>query len=501
MTPMPRRIWFAAVVSVAVMHGVTLAQPSATPTPAPIPGFVACTYPLLLSPLALAIADFNHDGNPDVAVLSSSQVVVLTTSPSDFVQGDCLGAMATTTVDVGSPGAVAIAAGDLDQNSTVDIVVAVRDGVVIVRGHADGSFTAEAALGAGTDPQAVAIVDVDGDGRADIVVGNGFGKSVSILYGSATGFQPFVSVPVNQPVSSMAVEDFNNDSFVDVVAVSSVAGQAFPLIQNPTQPRTFRDLPAVSVGVAPTAVTAGDLNDDGRPDLAVTSGGANGLGKLGTFLNQLPEDEVTPFVEEALVDTGTSLGANPAALGLSDFNRDSFLDVVVANKGTDSVPFFLGNGTGSVNRVPGNCGGQGNECSSGAAPRALAIADVDGDGRPDVITANESGRSLTLLLSSKPDPTPTRTVTPTFSPRPTATPSPTVTATPTQPTSTPTPTVTPTRTSTPTETQGITPTPTSQCFAAGVCLSGNSCAVDPRSGAMGGWLLAPLVWLWHRRTR
>jgi hypothetical protein len=122
-------------------------------------------------------------------------------------------------------------------------------------------------------------------------------------------------------------------------------------------------------------------------------------------------------------------GNSPAALAVDDFNRDGALDVVVANQGDDSLPFFVGDGSGGVSKVAGNCGGLGNECIAGTGPQALVLADVDGDGRNDVITADTAGSSLTFLLSSQPGPTPIPTVTTTPSPSPTLTSSPTLTPT------------------------------------------------------------------------
>ncbi len=420
----PGRLWVAALVVAASIP--CLAEAQGTPTPAPIPGFVACTYPLDAAPIAMTTADFNHDGNPDVAVVNSNNVAVLITTAAEFAQGNCLGAITPTTFDLPAGSAPkAVAAGDIDQDGIIDIAVAVSAGVVLAHGKGDGSFAPiDPPLPAGVDPRALVIADVDGDGRPDIVVANGNGTGVSILYGRTTGFEPVVSLSLGAPITSMLVDSLNPDPFLDIVAVSNFAGEAFVLLQDSSMPRTFTTLPAVSVGLAPTGITGGDFDGNGSIDLAVTSGGANGLGKLGIYLNQVQESQTTPFVQSALVNTGAALGTNPSALGVADFNRDGLLDAVVANQGDASVPFFLGNGSGEVSSVPGNCGTAGGNCVVGVAPNALAVADVDGDGRPDVITADQAGVSLTFLLSSKPGPTPSPT------PTTTATPSPTTTVTP-----------------------------------------------------------------------
>ena len=475
----------------------------AQPVP-PIPGFVRCDIPLVaVPPSAIAAGDFNQDGNPDLALVdgTNSQVVVLLTDRERFAVGDCVNATTTNNISV-SANPTSIAVGDLDLNNTLDLVVGVQAGVSILRGNGSGGFTAEAPLTAGSDPQAVAISDVDGDGIPDIVVGNGGGNGngVSIRYGRAGGtYDPAVSLPLDGPVTFMVVQDLNRDSFVDIAAGSRGTGKVTVFIQDRNNPRSFPVSPSFAVGVAPTAMVAGDFNGDGAPDLAVTSGGTSG--QLGLFLNQLPGNETQPFIQEAVVATGVS----PSALGADDFNGDFALDVVVANQGDRTLPFFLGDDRGGLTEASGNCrGNEGGRCTVGAGPRGLVLADVDGDGHSDVITANQDAESISVLLSSQPPPTPTSTptTTPTVTPTPTATN--TVTPTPTTtPTATSTATVTTTRTIPVTFTPTVTPTLTPQCFGS-VCVQGQGClSVAPeRSSRSGLWLLAPaLVWLMYRRRR
>jgi len=489
--------WWIVLVPLAV------AQP-VTPTPVPIPGFVRCDIPLSGAPAsAITAGDFNQDGNPDLAVVdgTNSQVVVLLTNRERFAAGDCVNATTITDIAV-SAGPTSIAVGDLDLNNTLDLVVGVQAGASILRGNGSGGFTAEPPLGAGSDPQAVAISDVDGDGIPDIVVGNGGGNGngVTIRYGRAGGtYDPAVSLPLDGPVTFMVVQDLNRDSFVDIAAGSRGTGKVTVFIQDRNNPRSFPVKPSFTVGVAPTAMVAGDFNGDGAPDLAITSGGTSG--KLALFLNQLPGNEIQPFVQETVVPTGVS----PSALGADDFNGDFALDVVVANQGDRTLPFFLGDDGGGLTEASGNCrGNEGGRCSVGAGPRGLVLADVDGDGHGDVITANQDAGSISVLLSSRPPPTPTatRTTTPTVTPTRTSTSTVTPTATPT-PTATSTSTATATPTPQKTFTPTVTPTLTPQCFGS-VCVQGSGCVnVDPeRTGRGGFWLLAPsLLWLMYRRWR
>ena len=484
--------------------------------------FVTCTVPVGGSPTALVAedidlsvvppfrgTDFNTDGNPDFAFINSAngQVVIGLTDFRLFSTGDCLGAVTLSFVQLSNaPGAVSVAAGDLDQTGTVDLAVAVQAGVVILKGNGEGVFTQDGApLAAGSDPQVVVIADVDGDGRHDIVVGNGSGNSVSILYGKVGGgFETSTPILVDGPVTAVAVSDFDQRGYEDIAAASNLTGQVTVFLQKPTEPRSFRALAPFNVGVAPTGLHAGDLNnDDVVPDLAVTSGGS--AGKLGVFRSNLPDVEAPAFEQTANVPTG----ARPSGLRQGMLDEDANADIVVSNAGGSTVALFLGDGAGGMREAdpPGPCtvvDPVSDRCQVGTEPSAVALADVDGDGRSDVITSNKSAGTLSVLLSSYPPPTPTWTRTATATVTPTVTPTSTPTNTPTvTPTSTATASNTPTRTRTNTPTSTITSTPSPVCFAGGICVSGNSCSVQPASTASrsGLWVFLPalLLLVWRRR--
>jgi hypothetical protein len=164
----------------------------------------------------------------------------------------------------------------------------------------------------------------------------------------------------------------------------------------------------------------------------------------------------------------------PSALGSGDVNRDSRADLIVADATNNDVVIYLANSDGSFNKslIPFLIHGQN--------PVALAVADIDGDGTPDIVTANQGDGSVSILVSSRPPPTPTPlpTDTPTVTGTPTQSGTPTGTPTPT-PSTTATPTVTGTRT--PTLTPFPSPVPTETLKPGALGLQG-SCAVDPTPG-------------------
>ena len=514
-----RGLLLSALLALMFTHpGPMSAQ---TPTP-PELSFVTCDIALsggsiTPAPVAITANDFNRDGAPDLAVVdpANNDVIVMLTDRNAFRTGNCHGAL--TSLIVGVPtGAVAIASGDLDQNGTIDLVVAIQQsGVVVLRGNGSGAFTAENLRTAGPDPRAVAVADVDGDSRPDIVVGSGFGNSITILYGrSDAGFDKSAPITVDGPVAFLVARDFrgsfetdfNQDAFVDLAAGSNANGQLSVLLQDPTvQDRTvaqrFAALFPFDVGVAPTAMVAGDFDSNGTVDLAVTSGGSSGV--LTLLLNEFfPGGEVS-------FNQGTVSGVlhSPSALAAADLDRDSKLDLAVANQENNTVTLLRGDGEGGMTPVENACGLSDSDlgpCEVGPAPVALVLADVDGDGRDDVITANQSGGTISVLLSSRPEATPTSTPLPTSTRTGTATQTGTPTATPTErPTSTVTSTPLPTKTVRPSFTPTVSPTPTSECFAAGVCVQGSGCGIEAetRSPASAWWLLPAAFALLLRRRR
>jgi MYXO-CTERM domain-containing protein len=231
--------------------------------------------------------------------------------------------------------------------------------------------------------------------------------------------------------------------------------------------------------------TTGDFNRDLIPDLAfVTTDG-----KLRVFLGRRSGGTVS-FDPQPAVD----VGASPSALGLGDFNDDGKLDAVVTSAG-GQVRFFLGDGAGGLSPA-------GDPLQAGPSPSGVLVADLDDDGRDDVITTNQADGSITVFLSSHPDPT--ETPTPTPADTPTVTPSATAEDSPTStPSDSPTtsPTGSPTRTpqSTRTATASDTNTP-SGLFS----VQGKGCARvgdgDGLSAVMPLLVLAALALL-RRRAR
>ncbi len=138
-------------------------------------------------------------------------------------------------------------------------------------------------------------------------------------------------------------------------------------------------------GNSPASMANGDFNGDGIQDLAVANSGDNTVTVLlGNGTGGFAAAGGSPF----------PVGTLPNSVVSGDFNGDGNLDLAVANYGDNTVTVLLGNGAGAFTAVSGSALGVG------AGPRSVAVGDFNGDGIQDLLTANEGGNNITVLLGN-----------------------------------------------------------------------------------------------------
>ncbi len=304
----------------------------------------------------------------------------------------------TVIYDSGGQAASAFLLADLNGDRKTDIVVlnqrAFPSGgnsqVAILIGNGDGTFQPPVVFDVGSSGSTLAAGDVNGDGKLDLVVGNyGDSNSVSLLLGNGDGtFQPGVvystkTAYVNGAVP-VAIADLNGDGRGDVIALTN--GGLSVLLGNADgtlQPAlTFFALEDFDLN----ALALADLNHDGKLDAITLSCYSFCIG--GSADVWLGAGDGT-FAGDTIIGSGGNSSTPP--LSVVDVNGDGIPDLVFGNGSAVSVA--LGKGDGSFNSEQTYCL-QCGSYASGAS--SLVVTDLNGDGWPDIAVVNGS---LTVFLN------------------------------------------------------------------------------------------------------
>jgi len=337
-------------------------------------------------PQEVTVEDFDVDGSLDLVTANagSNDVSVLL--------GDGVGGFTTAT---GSPFSVGIsplsvAVGDIDGDGNADLVTANErsDGLSLLLGDGDGSFTAatESELALGADPGDFAIGDFNSNGIADIVIPRASRGDVDVLDGLGNGtFRRLglSELPSHFPVS-VAVGDLNEDGNADLASANFRSNDVNVLLGDGNGGFVAASGSPFAVGgIWPVSVALSDLDADGDADLITAnffSDDASVL--LGDGTGGFAASPGSPF----------AVGDFPESVSLGDLNSDGDSDLVTVNASSDDVSVLLGDGVGGFAAAPGSPFAVGN------FPQSLALGDVDGDGDVDLVIANAGSDDVSLLV-------------------------------------------------------------------------------------------------------
>ena len=280
-------------------------------------------YNVGINPGSIVAGDLNGDGKADLAVVNDQGVSVLFNSGS----GTLLPPVSFAT----GTGPAWVAIGDLNGDGKADLAVANRgasNGSEIVGGDVavllnmgGGTFVA-ANYPAGASPVSVAMADLNGDGKADLAVASGTGVSVLLNNGNGTFATPASYGSGTNPFS-VAAGDLNGDGKIDL-AVGGVDRMSVLLnLGNGAFAAAVNYSDATDPFNGSALVVIGDLNGDGRPDLA-----GNTLTDPCSAVVVLLNQGSGVFGAPSYVPAANS---SPSSVTLGDLNGDGKLDLVVPN--------------------------------------------------------------------------------------------------------------------------------------------------------------------------
>ncbi len=392
-------------------------------------------------PVAVAVEDYNNDQIPDLAVLKDTLVYLLKSNGNSRT----FTPFAPAAIRTRSRGGFAITTGQFDGNSFPDLAISNEgsDNVSVFLGQGDGTFRGARLLNTGSGPAGIVTGDWDVDATEDIAVVDSFelgDLNVSLLYGNGDGtFQERVETTAQTDSVAIAAADLDSSGRLDFAVTMVTTGQfnVFVLLYDPSDPSAdngyvLQAPSGLSLGQGQVAVQAGDLNNDGRPDLVA-------LGEdtevIGVFLNTTgdatptrPAGSVTPtppaspspppptptgptvtatptatrtptatptFVPVPYGVCSTAVGGQPVSVTTGTLKGLGPPFIAVADKANNKVAILtaqISSGAADPCAVLGLQ--RGVDVQNIAAPVAVLARDLDGDNNGDLAVVGSAGLSV-----------------------------------------------------------------------------------------------------------
>lgn len=292
---------------------------------------------------------------------------------------------------------IAFTFGDLDGDGYSDLI-ATNNGTRITVYHNKALvdtllFDAGTDYTTGNNPTYIALGDVDGDGKLDLVVANLTVNTISILRNTSTTgnitFAPKVDIGNLALPSSIAIADIDGDGKPDIMTINRISNGTFSVFKNNCTVGNIAFAPVTggSVGSNPSSMAVGDLDGDGIPDAAI-------LNSTGSTISLLRNTSTYGFFSFAGYPDIPTLNG-PENISMGDFDGDGKPDLAVANYNANLVSIFKNTSTmGSLSFAP-----MANY-PAGIHPSVVSIGDLDGDGKVDIAAIGVGNTNTVSVLKN-----------------------------------------------------------------------------------------------------
>lgn len=416
-TTLTVRVPHGAIVSpITLTYGgyTTTSQQQFVPTFAGNPGISATSFAARIDVVSgvtgsrsIEIADFDEDGKVDLSAIAASADRLNqyrnTSTSTTFTSANFLGTTNNTTG--AQPWQHVIA--DFDNDGKLDLAVTnANSNTLSVFKNTSSlnniSNSLKVDFTTGSLPYGIAAGDIDGDGYTDLIVTNLSSNTISLFKNTSTGNTINFATKVDfttlvQPIAAVVTE-LDGDGKADIM-VSCFGSNQLSIFRNVSSTGIINtnSLAArsdISSGISPFSISSADIDGDGKIDIVVPNySGSN----ISVFRNTSTSGTIL-FANPLIYATQSA----PSSVGFGDVDGDGRADILVTNQSSNSISVFQNNSISGavILATPINIVHTGG-------PISLALGDMNNDSRPDLIIANNTGNSISVLLNNTVAPSPT----------------------------------------------------------------------------------------------
>lgn len=357
-----------------------------------------------IRPNAISVADFDGDGLTDIATPNNHSVggfasvsVLRNISSGGAIS---FGPKLDLTTGAGTYG---IASGDIDGDGKPEIVSSSNfdSKISVFRNTGTSgtiSFAPKVEFGTGSAPFGIAIGDIDGDGKPDIVVINDLSSVLSVYRNTGAvgtiSFAAKVDFPTLLQPEAIVLGDFDGDNKADIAFTNKSSG-SFSVYRNTSTAGNISLATRVDVSVGsgnqPYGLATGDIENDSKLDIAVVINNGSG-GGLHLFRNTGSPGTIS-LVSNTLIPSGSS--SNTCYhVGISDINGDGKVDVAMTLGGSSLIKVYQNNTSGAIYNLSA-----AENFTSSFAPYGIALADFEGDSKPDLAISEFTLEKISVYKS------------------------------------------------------------------------------------------------------
>lgn len=361
------------------------------------------SYQTGASPICVKLGDFDNDGRSDIVVASTnsnsisvyrniSSIGAISLSPkTDYVTGSLPVDLKVADIDGDGKQDIVVAN---DQSGHISVFRNTSDGITI-------SFAPKIDINAGQKPNSIVLVDLNKDGKPEMATTSSLTGLLSVFNNTSTGTTISFAAPVTFTTATeptdIGAADLDGDGLTDLAVTSYTTGTV-SLFRNTGTPGAISLQEKVDVATAnqPRSIAIGDLDGDGKPEITTASYGSSRLIAVLKNTSVIGQFSFAPKIEP-----GTVIENGAFYVELGDINGDGKPDLAVAGQVRNKLVLYENKSTESALSFST----QIDFPITNASPFHLAIGDLDGDNRPDVAVVNSATDTLSIFRNRVGDPT------------------------------------------------------------------------------------------------